>query len=250
MKNMVNKTQLQNLNFAKKRWQKFFKSHAKFAKLWSDYFINQTEKFIKNHYTKQQIKKETHHFEKDLIDVLFFVYSLWSELINKQINWQIMFWISFDIDNTLALEYAKTRAWELILKSDKTTQKEVSKIINAGLERNLPAKEISKIIRRRFKKYSYYRASLISTMELSNAYEYGKLKQFEKYTNHFWVSWYKKNVDEADSNTRESHRQNTLDGWIKASELFSWTQTSHAPHWFNCRCNTLYSLYNLDKEEI
>jgi len=87
-------------------------------------------------------------------------------------------------------------------------------------------------------------------MELSNAYEYGKKKQFEKYSKHFWVSWYKKNIDEWDSNTRESHRQNTLDGRIKADELFSWTQTSNAPHWFNCRCNTLYSLYNLDKNEI
>lgn len=234
----------------KKRGKKFKLIHYKFTKAWSKYFKENLKDYIKQRYSKRQIKKEESSFQKEVLDYLILVFILGQENSNEEIKIQTMFWISFDIDNSDALEYAKKRAWELIKEVDKATRENIGIIINSWIDSNLPAWEISKRIFRRFHEYSSFRASLIATMELSNAYEIWKKKQFEKYTEHFWTTWFKRNVSEWDSSARESHIQNSRDGWIESDKLFSWTNTMHAPHGFNCRCDTVYSLFKPDSEEI
>jgi hypothetical protein len=81
-------------------------------------------------------------------------------------------------------------------------------------------------------------------MEVWNAYEYWSRKQHDEYTKNFWVTWYKRSKTQGDSNARESHLKNEEAWWIAKNELFPWTNTDHAPHWFNCRCYTDYSIVN------
>jgi hypothetical protein len=81
-------------------------------------------------------------------------------------------------------------------------------------------------------------------MEVWNAYEFGSRKQHDEYTKHFDVVWYKRTITQGDSNARASHIKNEEAWWILKTELFPWTNTDHAPHWFNCRCYTDYSIVN------
>ncbi len=80
-------------------------------------------------------------------------------------------------------------------------------------------------------------------MEVWNAYEFGSRKQHDEYTEHFGVTGYKRSITQDDS-ARKSHIENEKAWWIAKNELFPWTHTDHAPHWFNCRCYTDYSIFD------
>lgn len=96
----------------------------------------------------------------------------------------------------------------------------------------------------KFLKYSTYRSILIALMEVWNAYEFESRKQHYEYTEYFGVTWYKRSKTQGDSNARKSHLINKMAWWISKNKLFPWTNIDHAPHWFNCRCYTDYSIVN------
>lgn len=131
----------------------------------------------------------------------------------------------------------------MISEIDETTREEIWKIIEYWISKRDTLGEIAKKIYDKFLKYSTYRSSLIAVMEVWNAYEFGSRKQHDEYTKKFGVTWYKRSITQDDS-ARKSHIENKKAWWIPKNELFPWTNTDHAPHSFNCRCYTDYSIVN------
>ena len=168
----------------------------------------------------------------------------------KKAQSEIPVWVSFDIDNSEAISWAKVHAWEMIRYIDETTQKEISKIISDSIENWNSVDLLKTKIYTKFWKYNETRAALIAQQEISIAFAQGKRIQYEKYSNYFNTVWWKRNMDQWDSAVRDSHEENTLEGWIPADQAFKATQTQDEPHWFYCRCYVDRRLTNPDEDPL
>ena len=232
-------------DFEKVKTKEFMNQFYDFIDFFNKYFENQAIEYINE---LQSIKKvKDPKFNEKLIEKLSAIILLWQIEQEQKSRLELKdIWLSLDIwiSNELGLDYAKNRAWELISDIDDTTREEIWKIIEYWLSKWNTLKEIAKKIDEKFLKYSTYRSSLIAVMEVWNAYEFGSRKQHDEYTKHFDVVWYKRTITQGDSNARASHIKNEEVWWILKNELFPWTNTDHAPHWFNCRCYTDYSIVN------
>jgi len=240
-------------DFEKVKSKEFMELFYDFISFFNDYFEKQAIKYIESlkdipELQEIELKKELDEEEtENLITKLSFIFLLWQNEIKLKSDLELEnAWIELDIliNNEYWLEYAKNRAWELIKWVDETTQKEISKIIEYWIKKWHNLKTIAKSIDDKFLKYSTYRSSLIAVMEVWNSYEVWYRKQHDEYTEHFWITWYKRSITQWDSNARESHIKNEEAWWILKTELFPGTKTDHAPHWFNCRCYTDYSIVN------
>ena len=241
-------------DFEKVKSKEFMEYFYDFIVFFDDYFQAQAIKYIES-LDKYPIKKFSLNEEQlqELEKKLSFIYLLWQQEIKSKTDLELdNVWIKVDIgiSNKYWLEYAKSRAWELISEIDETTGKELSVIIEYWIKNWNTLQEIAESIDKKFLNYSTYRSSLIAVMEVWNSYEYWARKQHDEYTEHFWVTWYKRSKTQWDSNARASHVENEKAWWILKNELFPWTNTDHAPHWFNCRCYTDYSLVDPESGEI
>lgn len=155
---------------------------------------------------------------------------------NKEVQSQVT--VLMELKNSYAESYSANRAGELMRAVNDTTKAEVRTLFNKWFQENWSIKDISTAIDEQFAQFGKYRANLIATMEVANAYEVGKKDQFSSYQSYFWITGYKRSITQHDSNVRYTHNLNEIDGWILDTKLFSWTDTEHAPHGFNCRCVT------------
>jgi len=235
-------------DFEKVKSKEFMEYFYDFINHFNKYFEQEAKKYIEELKDNKNIKKSTDpKINKELIEKLSAVVLLWQLEQEQKSKLELEnIWLTLDIwiSNEYQLEYAKNRAWELISEIDDTTREEIWKIIEYWISKWDTLQEIAKKIDDKFLKYSTYRSSLIAVMEVWNAYEYWSRKQHDEYTKNFWVTWYKRSKTQGDSNARESHLKNEEAWWIAKNELFPWTNTDHAPHWFNCRCYTDYSIVN------
>ena len=235
-------------DFEKVKSKEFMDYFYDFINHFNKYFEQEAKKYIEELKDNKNIKKSTDpKINKELIEKLSAVVLLWQLEQEQKSKLELEnIWLTLDIwiSNEYQLEYAKNRAWELISEIDDTTREEIWKIIEYWISKWDTLQEIAKKIDDKFLKYSTYRSSLIAVMEVWNAYEYWSRKQHDEYTKNFWVTWYKRSKTQGDSNARESHLKNEEAWWIAKNELFPWTNTDHAPHWFNCRCYTDYSIVN------
>lgn len=246
-------------DFEKVKSKEFMELFYDFISFFNGYFEKEAIKYIESlsdysEIQKIELKKELEpEDEEDLINKLSAIFLLWqNEIQEKSIKELESAWIelSLSINNEHWLEYAKKRAWELIVEVDETTQKEVAKIIEYWISKWNNLQTIAKAIDNKFLKYNTYRSSLIAVMEVWNSYEIWVRTQHDEYTDEFWVTWFKSSHTQADSNVRPSHQVNEDAWWIPKNETFPWTDTDHAPHWFNCRCYTDYSIVNPETGEI
>ena len=234
-------------DFEKVRSKEFMEYFYDFIAFFDNYFKNQAIEYIESldNYSIKKFslsEKQLQELEKKLT----FVFLLWQQEVKTKTDLELNnIWIKVDIviNNDYWLDYAKNRAWELISEIDETTKEQLSWIIEYGIKNGNTLQEIALSIDNKFLNYSTYRSSLIAVMEVWNSYEYGARKQHDEYTEHFWVVWYKKSTTQWDSNARETHKQNEEAWWILKTEPFPWTWTDHAPHEFNCRCYTDYSVF-------
>ena len=235
-------------DFEKVKSKEFMNYFYDFIDYFNKYFENEAKKYIEELKDNKDIKKANDQkINKELIDKLSAIVLLWQLEQEQKSKLELEnIWLSLDIwiSNEYQLEYAKNRAWEMISEIDETTREEIWKIIEYWISKWDTLQEIAKKIDDKFLKYSTYRSSLIAVMEVWNAYEYWSRKQHDEYTKNFWVTWYKRSITQWDSNARESHIENEKAWWISKNELFPWTNTDHAPHSFNCRCYTDYSIVN------
>jgi len=232
-------------DFEKVRSKEFMNYFYDFINFFNAYFENQAIEYIKELQSVNKAKDNKIH--EKIIEKLSAIILLWQIEQEQKSRLELKnIWLSLDIwiSNEFALDYANSRAWELISEIDDTTREEIWKIIEYWLSKWNTLKDIAKKIDEKFLKYSTYRSSLIAVMEVWNAYEFGSRKQHDEYTKHFDVVWYKRSKTQWDSNVRATHIINEEAWWISKNELFPWTNTDHAPHWFNCRCYTDYSIVN------
>lgn len=167
---------------------------------------------------------------------------IWQDTTNREVASQVN--VLMELKNAYADAYAANRAGELMRAVNDTTKAEVRSLFNKWFQENWSLKEISNAIDEQFTQFGKYRANLIATMEVANAYEVGKKEQFSSYQSYFRVTGYKRSQSQQDSAVRYTHSLNEIDGWIPEDKTFSWTDTDHAPHWFNCRCVTTRKLTN------
>lgn len=240
------------------RWKAFITSVGKYQKVIAIYFSKQVQDYIdyieNNPQMFSWIKEVTlEKFKKisdedmdgmidDIIEFTMEAFIQWQNFTEKDIQKDITTWVSFDIDNTDAKDWAKVNAGLLIRWINETTQEEIANLIEKAIEEGLSMFEVSQRIKDKFQQYTEYRASLIANMEISTAFAEGKKIQLEKYQNYFNTTWYKRNQDQWDSAVRSDHADNTEEWWIPADQLFKATQTLHEPHSFNCRCVVSYRL--------
>ena len=233
-------------DFEKVKTKEFMNYFYDFMDFFNKYFEEQAIEYINELKDNKDIKKaKDSKNNKELIEKLSAIVLLWQLEQEQKSKLELeSIWLTLDIwiSNEYQLEYAKNRAWELISEIDDTTREEIWKIIEYWISKWDTLQEIAKKIDDKFLKYSTYRSSLIAVMEVWNAYESWSRKQHDEYTEHFGVTWYKRSKTQGDSNARKSHLINEEAWWIQKNKLFPWTNTDHAPHWFNCRCYTDYSI--------
>ena len=176
-------------------------------------------------------------FMNTLGSFLIKAHMVWQDATNKEVQSQVN--VLMELKNSYAEAYSANRAGELMRAVNDTTKAEVRSLFNKGFKENWSLSEISAAIDEQFTQFGKYRANLIATMEVANAYEVGKKDQFSSYQSYFRVTWYKRSQTQQDSAVRTSHNRNEIDGWIPENTPFSGTGTDHAPHEFNCRCVTL-----------
>lgn len=238
-------------DFEKVKTKEFMEYFYDFINYFNNYFEDEAKRYIEDLKDNKDIKKaKDPKINKELIEKLSAIVLLWQLEQEQKSKLELEnIWLTLDIwiSNEYQLEYATNRAWEMISEIDDTTREEIWKIIEYWISKWDTLQKIAKKIDDKFLKYSTYRSSLIAVMEVWNAYEFGSRKQHDEYTEHFGVTWYKRSKTQGDSNARESHIKNEEAWWIAKNELFPWTNTDHAPHWFNCRCYTDYSIVNPEK---
>ena len=152
------------------------------------------------------------------------------------------------LNNDFLKEYAKTRAGELISQIDETTKKIIQNVFTNAFKYWYTKAEVAEIIREKFDTFAWTRATLIAHMEIANAYAWARKKTYEKIQEKTGVERWKRAKTQHDDKVRPSHKENEMDGWIKEDEVYSGTWTLHAPHWFFCRCDDVYT-YNPDLNE-
>ena len=93
-----------------------------------------------------------------------------------------------ELKNSYAEAYSANRAGELMRAVNDTTKAEVRSLFDKGFKENWSLSEISAAIDEQFTQFGKYRANLIATMEVANAYEVGKKDQFSSYQSYFRVT--------------------------------------------------------------
>ena len=187
-------------------------------------------------------------FMESLGEMLVNAHMIGQDGTNTEVGGQVG--ATMEVNNAFATSYAKNRAWELMSGVDDTTKQSVRDIFSKAWAENWQVSEIKDKIIEQFSQFSKYRASLIATMEVANAYEVGKKDQFAQYQDRFMMEGFKRSQTQHDGNVRFSHNMNEIDGWIPERTLFSGTETDHAPHGFNCRCVTLRRLVKPEPDDI
>lgn len=116
------------------RGKKFARLFRSYVKMWAAYFDRQVKDYIafveNNPQMFVEIKKDANgEFDQENIDRLAELYMLGMEMQDADIQQQLAIGLKMDIKNKYALDYAKTRAGEMISQVNETTQKEIQAII-------------------------------------------------------------------------------------------------------------------------
>lgn len=235
--------------------KEFIDFYIDFVSFFDEYFKRQAIEYIENLEKYPGLGLLKIEFDLDDLESKFSeIYLLWMTEWLQTNNLELLkvgAWIQLDLlSNDFEINYAKENAGRLIQQIDTTTQKEIWIIISNWIENSLSISEIATNIQEKFANYSLYRSTLIANQEVSQAYETGKMQNFENNKKSLWVTGWKRSITQWDDTVRPSHLQNEMDGWIPADKVFSWTGTNIAPHGIWCRCYIQYSLVNPETGEL
>lgn len=149
---------------------------------------------------------------------------------------------SFSIDPADSLKYANQFAWSKIKGIDDYSRARIKSLITQGLDKGWGYNKLAKELKLDYS-FSTYRARLIASQEIWEAYLSWKQTQFERYTRRYNEKGWKHWVSHRDSRTTGGCLWNDYQWWIPADQNF---ESGHErPTRFPwCRCNCVYRLFD------
>lgn len=161
--------------------------------------------------------------------------------------------IAFGIKSKDAVEYARTRAGELITGIDETTKKRVQFLIAEAIDNGDTVADLKKSLVKHFA-FSKYRAGLIASTELGGAYLAGKKESYIRTAEYYGLNPAngRKQVIVHDDDRICPICAPCIDDaekWIPFDENFS-NGLPFAIFHIGCRCNTTFSMFNPDAPEV
>jgi hypothetical protein len=161
--------------------------------------------------------------------------------------------IAFGIKSNDAVEYARTRAGELIKGIDETTKKRVQYLIAEAIDNGDTVADLKKSLVKHFA-FSKYRAGLIASTELGGAYLAGKKESYIRTAEYYGINpanGRKQVIVHADDRICPICSPCIDD----AGKRFPYDDNfsnglPFAIFHIGCRCNTTFSMFNPDAPEI
>lgn len=175
-------------------------------------------------------------------------FNIWAKQLNKAFKKDINIDTNFWIDPGDSLKYANEFAGARIKGVDDYTQKRINGLISRGIENGWGYNKLAKELERDYS-FSRYRARLIASQEIGQAYIEWKARQFGRYQKEYWVVGWKQWVSHRDDRVTDDCLANDNQGWIEADQEFqSWNdKPTRFP---GCRCNVVYRLFKPDEDGL
>lgn len=169
-------------------------------------------------------------------------FNIGAKQLNQAFKKDIKVEATFGLDPGDALQYANDKAGERIKGVDDYSKKRINDLVSQGVEKGWWYNKLATELKRDFA-FSPYRARLIASQEIGEAYLRGKENQFNRYRKRFNQNWWKKWVSHYDDRTTDWCRENHDAWWIEFDKEFP---SGHmAPTRFPwCRCNCVYRLFD------
>lgn len=169
-------------------------------------------------------------------------FNIWAKQLNKAFKKDIKIAGTFGVDPADSLKYANEFAGSRIKGVDDYSKKRINDLVSQWLEKGWWYNKLAEELKRDFS-FSTYRARLIASQEIWEAYLNWKDRQFARYTNAYWQRGWKKWVSHRDDRTTEGCYWNDNQGWIPYDQEFqSWHMKPTRFPW--CRCNCVYRLFD------
>lgn len=199
---------------------------------YNDLFIDQTQ-FIEKDFA-EDIEK--------FIAMISSAFKIWVKQLNKLMAKEVTVEASFGIKPKDALDYAKEYSANRIKDIDDYTRKRINNLVTQGIEKGWWYKKLADALKRDYAFWNY-RATLIASNEIWNAYIIWKDRQFARYRSEFGQTWWKHWISHKDDRTTEWCLENDQQWWIEYDqEHASWHMHPTRFPW--CRCNEEYRLFN------
>lgn len=197
----------------------------------NDWVLESVEKT----YSEEQLSKFDKYFEKS-----FKVGAKKLDLSTSKEPWvDVKLWIK----QKDAEDYARDFAWKQITNIDATTTKRINKLVNHGISEWWWYNRIASVLKKDYA-FSSYRANLIASHEVGEAYLNWKNTQFWRYRKEYGVDGWKQWNSHRDDRTTEWCMHNDMQWWIPYSESFEAPWNTEKPTRFiGCRCNIVYNIF-------
>jgi len=203
--------------------------------LFNDLFIDQKQ-FITKEYSTNNFAS----FSKMMRDG----FNIWAKQLNASFKKDIKIDTTFGIDPWDSLKYANEFAWARIKGIDDYSRKRINNVISQGIENGWWYQKLANELKRDYS-FSNYRASLIASQEIWQAYIEWKDRQFDRYRKQYNQDWWKQWISHRDDRTTDWCLENDNEWWIEYEQDFaSWHARPTRFPW--CRCNVVYRLFKPD----
>lgn len=206
---------------------------------YNDLFVDQKQ-FI----TKEYSTSDFASFSKMMKDW----FNIWAKQLDASFKKDIKIDTTFGIDPSDSLKYANEFAWARIKWIDDYSRKRINNIISQWVEKWWGYNRLARELQRDYS-FSNYRASLIASQEIGQAYIEWKDRQFKRYKDDYWQTGWKQWISHRDDRTTEWCLENDSKWWIEYDQEFpSWHDRPTRFPW--CRCNVVYRLFKPDDDEL
>lgn len=239
-------------------WKDLIKLQKQYFKIIEKILQKQYKSVLKELETNTEVKyndlfiDQKEFIDKDFSDdidgfvaMINSAFKIGIDAINRLMEREVTVDLSFWLKSQDALDYAKEYAWNRIKNIDDYSRKGINNLITQWLDKGWWYNKLADELKRDYA-FSTYRARLIASNEIWNAYLVGKDRQFAKYRSEYWQTWWKKRISHQDDRTTDWCLANDEEWWIPFDqEHASWHMHPTRFPW--CRCNETYRLFNPNK---
>ena len=199
---------------------------------YNDLYIDQTQ-FIEKDFSEDLEK---------FIAMITSAFKIWVKALDTLMRREVKVETNFWLKAKDAVDYAKDYSASRIKNIDDYSRKRINKLITLWIEEGWWYNKLAEVLQRDYA-FSKYRARLIASNEIGNAYLVGKDRQFEKYKSEYGQTGWKHWISHKDDRTTEECYANDMEWWIPYDqEHQSWHMHPTRFPW--CRCNEEYRLFN------